>query len=107
MSVIYIQPGQLIVKDPSDEKVVAFDWITNNVQSGATITASTFTVTAVKPSKTDTALILDSANLGGNGRVRMKGGTLGQIYEIANKIVTNESPAQTKEKSFRVLIQNL
>lgn len=39
-------------------------------------------------------------------QVRLSGGTLGQLYEVANKIVTSETPSQTKEKSFRVLIEN-
>lgn len=38
-------------------------------------------------------------------QVRLAGGTLGQTYEIANKVVTNESPPQTKEKSFRIVIE--
>jgi hypothetical protein len=32
-------------------------------------------------------------------------GRRGQEYELANAITTNESPAQTKEKSIRVKIQ--
>ncbi len=39
-------------------------------------------------------------------QVRLSGGTLGQVYDIANRIVTNETPAQTKEISFSVLIEN-
>lgn len=31
----------------------------------------------------------------------------GRRYEIANRITTNESPAQTKERSFFVVIENL
>jgi hypothetical protein len=38
-------------------------------------------------------------------RLRLIGGTLGQTYTIANKAITNETPAQTKERSFRVIIE--
>jgi hypothetical protein len=59
---------------------------------------------------TDAPLTKDSESILAGTRktqVRLLAGTLGQIYEIANKIVTSETPAQTKERSFRVLIENL
>ena len=34
-------------------------------------------------------------------------GFLGGQFEIANRIVTSETPSQTKELSFRILVQNL
>jgi hypothetical protein len=102
---IIISPGQMITKDPTDERVFKFDWTTYNIQEGVTITASTFTVTAVRPSKTDTALLTDNPNLPTQGCIRVKAGTLGQVYAIANKIVTNETPNQTKERAFLVKIE--
>src|SRR5215207_1635796 len=124
MSTIVIRSGALVIKDPADSKVYIFDWDGDNLAPGVSIPTSTFTVTAVSPSTTDTALTRDSegrltaaeatAALGRTvnidnraTRLRLTAGTLGQIYEIANRIVTSETPAQTKERSFRVLIQNL
>jgi len=37
---------------------------------------------------------------------RFTGGILGATYEIANTIVTSESPAQRKERSFRISIED-
>jgi hypothetical protein len=109
MSTITIKSGGLVTKDPSDVKVFTVDWDTSNLGVGVTITTSTWTITAIKPSTSDTALTKDNESiLAGNRKtqVRLTAGTVHQTYEIANKIVTNETPAQTKEKSFRVLIQN-
>lgn len=110
MSTVTIRPGDLIAKDPADIKVYVVDWDTQNLPASATISTSTWTITAIGPSVIDTALTKDSETILAGSRktqMRLLGGTLGQIYEIANKIVTNETPAQTKERSFRVLIQNL
>jgi hypothetical protein len=38
---------------------------------------------------------------------RFSGGTLGEVYEISNRIVTGESPSQTIERSFFLEIENL
>lgn len=62
---------------------------------------------AIKPNvplTKDSESILVATNR--STQVRLMGGTLGQVYEVANTIVTNETPAQTKEKSFNVLIEN-
>lgn len=61
-------------------------------------------VAQVTPLTKDSESILVATNR--TTQVRLSGGTLGQLYEIANRIVTNETPSQTKEKSFRVLIEN-
>lgn len=109
MSTITVRAGGLVTKDPSDIKVYLVDWDTENLALGATITTSTWTITAISPSTTDAVLTKDSESiLAGNRKTqaRLTAGTPGQIYEIANKIVTNETPAQTKERSFRVLVEN-
>lgn len=110
MAIVTIVNGGQVTKDPSDIKVYIVDWDTNNLAPTVTISTSTWTITAISPSTSDAALTKDSENiLSGNRKtqVRLTAGTLGQLYEIANKIVTNETPAQTKERSFRVLIQQL
>ncbi len=109
MSTVTIVPGALIAKDPNDIKVYEFDWDTSSLAALVTIVTNTFTITAIKPSG-DTALTMDNPTILAGSRttqIRLKGGTLGARYEIANTIVTNESPAQTKERSFQLLIEQL
>lgn len=124
MATVTILTGGQVTKDPADVKVYVFDFDTNNLADGVMINTSTWTITALSPSKVDTALTKDSEatltaaqatlvlkkTVALDNRatlVRLLGGTLGQTYEVANKIVTNESPAQTKERSFRVRVENL
>lgn len=109
MATVTITNGDQVLKDPADIKVYLVDWDTNNLAATVTISTSTWTITAIGPSTTDTALTKDSESvLAGNRKtqVRLTAGTLGQTYEIANKIVTSETPAQTKERSFRVRVEN-
>ena len=110
MSVVTIANGDQVSKDPADIKTYVFDWDTSNLAAAVTISTSTWTITAIAPSQTDAILTKDSESILAGTRktqVRLSAGTLGQLYEIANKIVTNETPAQTKERSFRVLVENL
>ena len=108
MSQITIRDQDEILKDPADIKVYLVDWDADNLAAAATIVTSSWTITAIGPSQTDTNLTKDSESIVTGSRktqLRLSAGTLGQTYEIANKIVTNESPAQTKERSFRVRIE--
>lgn len=110
MSTVTIAPKGLVIKDPADVKVYVFDWDTNNLGATVTITTSTFTITPIRPSTSDVALTKDQESiLAGNRKtqLRLTAGTLGQTYEVANKITTNESPSQIKERSFQIVIQNL
>lgn len=104
--------GSLVSKDPLEVLVYTFDWDSaanpENVALGATITTSTFTVTAIHPAG-DVALVLDQASiLTGNRKtqVRATGGTLGALYLIRNQVVTTEAPTETKERSVQVLLEN-
>jgi hypothetical protein len=123
MSVVVILPGDEVSKDPNDIKVYCFDWDANSLAPTVAINTSTFTITAIYPSTTDVALTIDSTALltaaqatsalqrtvtldSRVTRFRLTAGTPGQIYEVANKIVTTESPAQTKERSFRIVVEN-
>jgi len=128
MAARLIAPGELVTKDPADIRNYPIDWDARNLSVSAQIATSTWTITAISPSTSDAALTKDSESkltaaeatalltaqgmprtITGDNRftqVRLTGGTLNQVYEIANKIVTNETPAQTKELSFRVLVQN-
>ena len=106
---ITVDDGALVTKDPADISVYVFDWDTNHLAASVTIVTSTFAITAIKPSTVDTALTKDQEGIvAGNRttRLRLTGGTLGQVYRIDNRIVTSESPAQTKERSCFLKIEN-
>jgi len=108
MSQVIILNGDQVSKDPADSKVYVFDWDTNNLAAAVTISTSTWTITPIYPSTTDAVLTKDQESVLAGSRktqVRLSAGTLGQTYEIANKVVTSESPAQTKERSFRILVE--
>jgi hypothetical protein len=102
-----IRDGDLATKDPNDIRVFVFDWDAEHLAVGVTISTNSFTITALEPT-TDTALTKDSESiLAGNRKtqLRLTAGTLGARYQIANKIVTNESPAQTFERSFFLRVE--
>lgn len=103
-----VDDGQLITKDPGDSSVYVFDWDARHLATGATITTSTFALSAIKPSDATLPTKDNPSILSDNRRtqVRVIGGTLGATYELTNTIVTNESPAQTKERSVRIKIEN-
>lgn len=105
---ITIEDGKLITKDPADQPVLTFDWDARHLATGVSIASHEFTITALRPS-TDTGLTKDSETILSGSRktqVRLIGGTLGARYRVDNKIVTNETPAQTKERHIDVLVQN-
>jgi hypothetical protein len=100
--------------------VTGADQSAYNITAVITVTsASTFTYTvAGSPTTPATgrlqylgpSLTSDNASIVSGSRktqVRLDAttGRRGQEYELANAITTNESPAQTKEKSIRVKIQ--
>jgi hypothetical protein len=110
MATVTILPGDQVTKDPADSKVFVFDWDTNNLAATVTISTSVWTISAISPSQTDAVLTKDNESILTGTRktqVRLLAGTLGQTYEIANRISTSETPSQTKERSFRVRVENL
>jgi hypothetical protein len=123
MSIVVVQAGDLVVLDPSDIRVIAFDWDVRNFASTVQASTSTFTITAIRQTGV-TALTKDNEskltaaqattafgrtvtgdNRGTQLRLNATTATLNDLYEVANKVVTNESPSQTKEQSIQVLIQ--
>ena len=105
---ITIQDGGLAIQDPNDQLVYAFDWGTSYLADGVSISTSTWTGTAKKPS-TATALTTDNTAIAAGNRstqIRISGGDLGAVYQVANKIVTDESPSQTIERSFYLKVEN-
>jgi len=104
---ITVDDGALIPKDADDESVYVFDWDERFLAAAVTITTSTFTITALRPT-TDTALTKDNPSiLTGNRKtqIRVIGGTQGALYRLDNKIVTNESPPQTKDRHVFIKIE--
>lgn len=109
MSTLTVDPGSLVVFDPSDERVVVFDWDASNLAAGVSIAESTITITARK--QRANALTKDEESMiGSNRKVQVRilatSASVGDRYRVSNRIVTDETPAQTKEQSFEVLVQN-
>jgi hypothetical protein len=100
-----IRAGGLLIKDPNASEVYTVKWDVEHfaAQPSVTITTSTFTITGP-----DAVLTKDNEFvLAGNRQtqVRLLAGTLGAKYTVTNRIITSETPAQTKDASFKVLIQ--
>ena len=123
MSVETLRPdGGVLSLDPSETRTIAFDW-DFNLRADITISTSTYTITVVRQSGA-TALTKDNPSIlnAADGTVAVERtvgasrvtqvrliattATAGDEYELANTIVTSESPTQTKEQSIRVLIEN-
>ena len=111
MSAVILRPGGLYTKDPNELRVVQFDWDTDgNLATGATISTSTWTIAVERPaSEVITGLTKDNDSILSGSRktqVRLTAGTLGSRYRLSNTIVTNETPAQTKERSVFIEMVN-
>lgn len=122
MSIITIDPGGLVEFDPSDVRVIVFDWDKTNLGSGVQISSQTVTITRITGSgnltKDNEALMTGAEattalgrtitvdNRASRVRIDATAGVVGDRYMIADKIVTTETPAQTKEQSFQILVEN-
>jgi hypothetical protein len=98
-----IHSGGLVVKDPNAERFYQVDWDAENLAAAVIIADSDWII-----SGPDSNLVDDQPSVLSGDRkaqVRLTGGTLGKRYTVTNRIVTNESPPQTKDASFKVLIQ--
>jgi hypothetical protein len=94
---------ETMTKDPDAVLVYTWDWSAWLV-GAATITTSTFAI----DSNPDNALTLDQdAIVSGSTstRVRISGGTAGKTYVVRNRVVTNESPTQTDDRSVRIRVR--
>lgn len=105
-----IRAGGLLVLDPSDVRVIQFDWDAEGLASSVEISTSTFTIGVIQQSGV-TALTKDNPSVvTGNRKTQVRliatTATAGDRYMLANTIVTNESPAQTIERHIIVLIEN-
>lgn len=92
------------IKDPQEVLVYDIDWGTNWLAPAVTIATSTWTITGP-----DALLTKDSETIQAGlrtTRVRLSAGTSGYKYLITNRIVTNETPSQTGERTFQLLVQD-
>lgn len=106
---IEIRPGDLVVQGPNEARVYMFDFDRENLPAGVTIDAFAFTVTAVRPA-TAGAPTVDNEDVLADERktwlrIDTSTGTFGATYRVSCTITTNESPSQTKERSFFLKIE--
>jgi hypothetical protein len=103
---ITIRAGGQVTKDPDASEVYVVDWDSEHLTAGVTITTSAWTITKLRGATS--SMTKDSESILAGSRttqLRLIGGTLGQIYRVTNRIVTNENPTRTKDASFKVLIE--
>lgn len=110
MSTVTITPGALVTLDPSDKRVIVFDFDAVNLATGVSLTSYTLTITALKQNGV-TALTSDNdALVTGNRKVRVRllatTATKGDKYRVACKGITDESPVQEKEYSIVVQVED-
>jgi hypothetical protein len=124
MSSVVVIPDKvgLMVLQATDSRNIAFDWDAIGLRDNATISTSTFTISILQQGGAtiltkDTPSILTGADATvicertiGDSRVTQvrliaTTATAGDLYEVRNVIVTNESPAQTKTGRVRVEIE--
>lgn len=102
---ITITDGGYTEKDSDEKLSYTFDYDTLNLPLGVQLVdAGTFLITP-----NDATLTQDNVSLlTGNRKtqVRLSAGTLGVKYTVANRVQTNESPAQIKEKRFYLRIKS-
>lgn len=102
-----IHASEELALDPSDVRLISFDW-DDALPASASISTSTWTITVVKQNGL-TALTKDNeTSAARTTSVRLLGTTAthGDKYLLANKVVTNESPAQTIEQQIKVAVAN-
>jgi hypothetical protein len=94
---------ETMTKDPDAVLVYTWDWSAWLV-GAATIATSTFAI----DSAPDAALTLDQATIitgDTSTRVRISGGTAGKTYTVRNRVVTNEVPTQTDDRSVYIRVR--
>jgi hypothetical protein len=106
----WIYSDGTIVFDPSDKRVIEFDWGSEGLETGVEISTSTWTITAIKQIGV-TALTADNPSIGADNRTTQTRllattATVGDRYWVSNKIVTDENPAQEIEQRFKVMVQD-
>lgn len=103
---ITITDGGHCEKDSDEVLVYQFDYDTLNLASGVALTsAGTFVLlpaAGITLTKDNETLLAGSRKTS----VRLSGGTVGTKYTVINRVTTNETPSQTKEKRFSLRIKS-
>lgn len=118
---VTINDGELFTMDSAERRVITVDWDRNNLGPSVQIASSTFVITVVSGSALTPLTKDNEATLTGVQATAALGRTVGDSratqlriiapldgtrYKVDNEIVTNESPAQTKNRFFLVLGQD-
>ena len=107
MSVILWSDRLELVKDSADEVVKHFSyerWLVDD----AMLAGSDWDVTCEDEDDPDLEVDNDTiTNAGKYATFRIIGGTPGKTYVLTNTITTDETPSQTLERSFRVVVREL
>lgn len=102
-----VYDGATITKDPSDVIVQHFDWDAENLAPGVTITSQTITASGLSGDTTTTPLTIDQVSrLTGDRKVQFRttAGETGSLWRVTCRVVTSETPAQTKERSVFISV---
>ena len=100
-----LHPGAVVIKDPNAEIVYTWDW-SDWLVGAATIASDTFIVSTFTGDATPLVSDNESIVAGATSSLhRLTGGTVGKTYTVTHRIVTNETPAQTEDKSIKVSIR--
>ena len=86
------------IKDPNAVLDYGFDW-SDWLQTGETIVTSTW----INP---DAITVVTSANLAESTVIWVSAGTAGKSYRLTNRIVTNNSPARTDDRTLLIEVQD-
>ena len=86
------------IKDSNAVLDYGFDW-SDWLQTGETIVTSTW----INP---DSITVVTSSNLAASTVIWVSGGTAGKSYRLTNRIVTNNSPARTDDRTLLIEVQD-
>jgi len=85
------------IKDPNAVLDYGFDW-SDWLQSGEIISSSSW----INP---DSITINSNSHLDTSTVIWVSGGTAGKSYRLTNRIVTNNSPARTEDRTLLIEVQ--
>lgn len=110
MSTVTIVPGGLVTFDPNDKRTITFDFDQLNLAAAVTLASYLITITPIQQNGV-TVLSKDNESLlAGNRKIIARflatTATLGDRYRVSVKGVTNETPAQEKEYSIVIAVQD-
>lgn len=110
MSTVTIVPGDQVTFDPNDKRSITFDFDQLNLAATATLASWLITITPIQQNGATVLTKDNEALLAGNRKIIARflatTATLGDRYQISVKGVTSETPAQEKEYSIFILVQN-